>query len=154
MARKPKPIRHGTIYAYKDRGCRCEKCRRANADSCRARRQRKGKGPAGCPVRSMTGQNFPSQRAAGRELGVSGSTICYHLNAHGNLDRLGCPPGGAAPGRCKPISVYGRTWPSNSALARYVGVRPQMLHNWIRRGQMDRLLAALMVADAAAARAA
>lgn len=37
------PIEHGTYYAYKGRGCRCEDCRRANAERARVQRGRKAK---------------------------------------------------------------------------------------------------------------
>jgi|AntRauTorcE11897_2_1112592.scaffolds.fasta_scaffold06430_2 5-methylcytosine-specific restriction endonuclease McrA len=30
---KTKPIKHGTVWAYNGRGCRCEKCRQAKRES-------------------------------------------------------------------------------------------------------------------------
>jgi methionyl-tRNA synthetase len=35
------PIEHGTYYAYKGHGCRCDACKRANADQARKRRSSK-----------------------------------------------------------------------------------------------------------------
>ena len=32
MPAKKKPIQHGTYYGYTMHGCRCERCRAANAD--------------------------------------------------------------------------------------------------------------------------
>jgi len=39
--REPRPIEHGTLNAYKDRGCRCAECRAANAVKSRERRARR-----------------------------------------------------------------------------------------------------------------
>lgn len=37
--RKPKPIPHGTVNGYVNRGCKCSPCRRAWADYIGARRK-------------------------------------------------------------------------------------------------------------------
>ncbi|WP_313350231.1 hypothetical protein [Paracoccus sp. (in: a-proteobacteria)] len=84
-------------------------------------------------------------------LGVSTSAITYHLDRHGNLDRIGSPPGGKAPLRCKAVRIGEREWESQAALERYLGVKPGRVYDWLHRNQMDRLIAALMRADAAAA---
>ena len=34
---------HGTVYGYKSKGCRCEKCQRANADIGRRFRQQRAR---------------------------------------------------------------------------------------------------------------
>jgi len=36
--RPPRPIEHGTLNAYKNRGCRCPECRATNAARSRAER--------------------------------------------------------------------------------------------------------------------
>ena len=147
MAPKRQPIKHGTIYAYKARDCRCKKCRRANADACRDYNRSCGAVPAGQPCETADGRRFRTQTEAAAALGVNKGTITYHLNRYGNLDRIGKTPGGKAPRRCKPIQVGTRTWESNAELERYLGVQPGRVYDWLRRGDMDGLIAALMRAD-------
>jgi hypothetical protein len=36
----PGPIKHGTLHAYSNRGCRCDDCRRVNTEAARQRRAR------------------------------------------------------------------------------------------------------------------
>ncbi len=153
MAPKRQPIKHGTLYAYKARGCRCKKCRRANADACRDYSRSRGTPAIGHVCKTSDGRRFRTQTEAAAALGVNKGTVSYHLNRYGNLDRIGNTPGGRAPRRCKPIQVGTRTWESNAALERYLRVRPGRVYDWLRRGDMDRLIAALMRADAAAAAA-
>lgn len=50
--------RHGTVYAYKNLKCRCDRCRQANSEQCRAYMQR--------------------VRESGRVLGEHGSSIAYN----------------------------------------------------------------------------
>ena len=153
MPPKPGPIKHGTVYAYKARGCRCKKCRKANTDHCRAYLRKKGVPPIGQVCELPDGRRFRTQSEAAAALGVCKSTISNHLNRHGNLDRIGATPGGRAPRRCKPIKIGPREWESNAALERYLGVRPGRVYDWLRRGDMERLMGALMAADARAAQA-
>jgi hypothetical protein len=52
MARKAKPIQHGTAWAYQGRGCRCDACRAANAA---AQRQQRPHPQIRAPRRSLSG---------------------------------------------------------------------------------------------------
>ena len=88
MSPRPGPIKHGTIYAYKGRGCRCDDCRRANRETCRAESRRRGVLPLGNPCR-IGERQFSSQLEAARAAKKSKSAITYHLHRHGTLDRLG-----------------------------------------------------------------
>ena len=147
--RAQRVARHGSTYAYKS-GCRCKLCTQANTDSCRAYWRRKGIrdiAEMGNPCK-VGPEVYQSQTQAALAAGVAQSTISWHLNKHGNLDRLGGKPGGPNNGRCKPVRIGKREWPSRSALDRYLGVSCGSVHRWIERGQMDFLLAALLRADA------
>ena len=59
--------KHGTASAYKNRGCRCEKCRTAAAAEKRAYRRRRGEGPLLLPA--------DEAREHLRRLAASGVTI-------------------------------------------------------------------------------
>lgn len=115
MSPRPGPIKHGTIYAYKARRCRCDACRTANREMCRARSAKKSK-----------------------------SAINYHLDRHGNLDRLGAKPGGPNNGQSKPVRIGGQEWSSQSALDRALGVPLGTVSRWIKAGQLDALTGAVM----------
>ena len=78
MAPKRQPIKHGTLYAYKARGCRCKKCRRANADACRDYNRSRGAVPAGAAARSDSAIEGHRQRGG--------------LTAPGNWDPLRANP--------------------------------------------------------------
>ncbi|WP_108500506.1 hypothetical protein [Paracoccus indicus] len=143
MSRRPGPIKHGTIYAYKGRGCRCSACRKANRDTCRVERRRRGVLPLGNPCQ-LRGKAFASQVKAALAAGRSKSTISYHLNQHGNLDRLGAKPGRPNTSRCKPVRVGSHEWPSQSALDRALGVPAGTVSRWIDAGNLDTLAGAVM----------
>lgn len=143
MSPRPQPIKHGTIYAYKCRGCRCDACRKANRETCRAESRRRGVLPLGNPCQ-IGDTSFGSQLAAARAIGKSKSAITYHLNRHGNLDRLGAQPGGPNNSRCKPVRVGPQEWPSRSALDRALGVPLGTVSRWIRSGEVDALTGAVM----------
>lgn len=147
MAPKRQPIKHGTIYAYKARGCRCKKCRRANADACRDYNRSCGAVPAGQPCETADGRRFRTQSEAAAALGVNKSTITYHLNLYGNLDRVGTPAGSHKGGNFKPVSVGTRSWRSRTELAAYLGVSAERVYSWISNQRSDLMLAALMRAD-------
>lgn len=137
------PIKHGTIYAYKGRGCRCKACRKANRETCRAESRRRGVLPLGNPCQ-IADKPFRSQLEAARAAGKSKSAITYHLNRHGNLDRLGAKPGGPNNSRCKPVRVGAQEWPSQSALDRALGVPAGTVSRWIKAGNVDALTGAVM----------
>lgn len=146
-------IRHGTITAYNRHKCRCAECRARKSEY---RLQRKGLPtlPRETPCVLPDGSVAPSQNAAARALGVSGRGIAYHLNRYGDLSSVGRHRGAPRSGPRKSVQIGDRSWPSRTALARYVGERPQAICKWIGRGDMDRLLGAIMRADAAAYRVA
>lgn len=150
MGRKQAPIKHGTIYGYKKRGCRCDKCRAANKEHCRAYSRKAGVMPQGQVCELPDGRLVGSQVEAAAALGVCKSTVTHHLNRYGDLKRIGAKPGGKAPSRCKPVRIGSRTWESSAALERYLGVNPGRVYDWKRRNDMNRLMAALLRADAAA----
>nr|WP_111299388.1 hypothetical protein [Paracoccus saliphilus] len=143
MSPRPQPIKHGTIYAYKIRGCRCADCRVANRDTCRAERRRRGTLAPGNPCQ-IGDRSFGSQLEAARALGKSKSAITYHLNRHGSLDRLGAKPGGPNNSRGKPVRVGPQTWPSRYALDRALGVPLGTVSRWILAGEADALTGAVM----------
>lgn len=43
--REPGPIKHGTLYGYVARGCRCTDCKAAKSDSQRKAQRRMGEAP-------------------------------------------------------------------------------------------------------------
>lgn len=117
---------------------------------------RKPTNPRACPV-LWHGEVYPSQAELARRLGTTTRLIRYHLDRHGNLDRLGKGRGSAqklgAPISAnivpaKTVTVGGRTWPSISAFARYVSRSRSTVLHWRRRGRLDLMVAALMAADA------
>ena len=141
------PIKHGTLYAYKNRGCRCDECRAVNSARCREYHRSRNRMPHGNPCQRGD-QSFKTQNDAAAAFGVSKSAISYHLNTHGNLDRLWTRSGGKNGGLKKPINIGGRSWPSRSALDRHLGLRIGTVGDWISRGQVERLIAAVMQAKA------
>ena len=100
------------------------------------------------------GRNYLGLKAVAEAAGVTQRTVSHHLTKHGSLDRLGQGPG-RYPGsgdnlrrtRSKPIAGF----PSIRAFADHVGVARQTAELWIREGKADRILAALMAAQARAA---
>jgi len=99
-------------------------------------------------------QVYIGLRAVARAAGVTEHTVSYHLNRHGNLDRLGVVSGGNGGACGKVVNAFGRSWPSRMALAAYVGRSGSRVSRWIRQGRTDLLLAALMAADRRAEKAA
>ncbi|MFG6083901.1 hypothetical protein ACEUZ9_000136 [Paracoccus litorisediminis] len=94
------------------------------------------------------GRIYVGVRAVAQAAGVTEHTVSYHLNRHGNLDRLGVASGGNNGACGKPVELFGRCWRSRTALADYVGRSDSRVSRWIRVGRSDLLLAALMRADA------
>jgi len=98
-------------------------------------------------------QTYIGQEAVALAAGVAVQTVQYHLLHHGNLDRLGVghqcnwPKDGRGARKC-PVAKFGREWPSISALARDIGKSEAQVRRWLNAGDDDRLLAALMAADA------
>lgn len=106
-------IKHGTRYAYAQQGCRCESCRKANADSCREYHRRRGMQPQGSPC-VKNGVVYEKQSDAARALGIDRSTVTYHLNRYGNLDRVGAAPGGPGRRQRRVPQAY-QHWPPDMA---------------------------------------
>lgn len=87
--------------------------------------------------------------AAGEIYGIQGQTISYHLTRHGNLDRAGIGKGnhGQQRGPGKPISMFGRAWPSRSAMARQLGMSDKLLRKWIAAGKSEAIYGAMIRAE-------
>lgn len=88
--------------------------------------------PEGKPCRRGT-VVYPSRTAAAEALGVTRSTVNYHLHTHGNLDRVGstCP---------SPCIVRGTHYPSQKAAAAAHGVTPSVVATLLaRHGHLDNL---------------
>lgn len=108
-----------------------------------------------CPV-SAKGKVYPSARAAARALKVCESTVIKHLREYGHLELVGKlragAKKGAKPRNRKPITVGGRTFQTRRELAAYVGYTEQYLSRVLSgrdgQGPMERLIAAVMRADA------
>ena len=151
--RRNAAINHGTLYAYRTRKCRCEECRTVYLAATVQYRRECGMRPmneTGNPC-EKDGILYPSQRAAARALGITDSAVEYHLARYGNLDRVGGPRSHTKGGGCVPIKLAGREWPSRVAFADWLGVPITTVRGWLRRGDTDRLMGALMKADAKAA---
>lgn len=98
-------------------------------------------------------------RAVASAAGVTPHVVSYHLNRHGNLDRLGIGRVGNWPkdgrgARKRAVERFGREWPTMTDLARYVGRPVTTVKLWLDNGDDDRIFAALMAADARKTRAA
>lgn len=95
------------------------------------------------------GQTYIGQRAVAEAAGVAECTVSYHLITNGHLDRLGTGRGGRGKlPTVKPFHMAGRSWPSIAAFARSVGMSQKTAQKAARAGRGDKLLAALMTADA------
>ena len=103
-----------------------------------------------CPVIDRFGRHHPTQQAAAESLGVHFSTVSYHLNKWGNLDRVGIGMGrhhGARASNAQPVRLGDRQWSSRTDFARHVQRNEKTVHRWFARGDTDRILSALMHAD-------
>ena len=99
------------------------------------------------------GQTYIGAKAVAAAAGVAPHTVISMLNKHGNLDRLGMGRGRHKTNRSggqnrKPVALFGRQWSSRTALAADVGHSISTVTRWLNRGDNDRLLVALMAADA------
>lgn len=94
------------------------------------------------------GREYVGMRAVAQAAGVTKSTVLYHLVTYGHLDRLGTGQRRRKPqNAARTVVAHGRLWPSRVALARELGVSPPTASRWLAH-HPDRLLAALMAADA------
>lgn len=139
-------ITHGTTNGY-SKGCRCEACRIARRAYVRSWRRSKGIMPQGNPV-EVNGIVYPSQSAAAAALGVTERVISYHLGKHPDFSRIGKRSGGGKGGRRTPVTILGREWQSVTALANHVGVAHSTMWKWIREGDKQSIVGAIMKADA------
>lgn len=144
MTRQPK---HGTVGTYKRYRCRCDECREAMRAYDLAYHRKRGRLPRGNPCEA-DGVTYASQNAAARATGKSKSTVCYHLTRRADLSRLGKPRAHNNGGRKKAVRIAGRQWPSQVALAEYLGRPVGSVRGWIRHENMNALIGALVVADA------
>lgn len=166
MAPKPQPIKHGTSSGYVRHGCRCDDCRASEIERQRRWRarwrsgevkSREGRYDAIFPV-SVRGVVYPSISDAARRLGVMPNTISGHLSKHGHCDFVGLgyksPNHNRIGHNVTPCVIHGREFGSIKAAADYLGVGYHGLYKAMTRGLSaavsDKLLAALMRADAAA----
>lgn len=115
--------------------------------------QKRKPGPAP-DVYEWKGRTFVGVSAVSAASGNGISTISYHLNRYGNLDRLGVgrqcnfPPDA----KSKPVDMFGRRWPSQSAMAREIGIHHSRLCRWLKAGRVDDILRAVMASETARAR--
>lgn len=110
-------------------------------------------------VYEWRGQTYIGQEAVAAAAGVTAHTVSALLNRHGNLDQLGVGRGNhrgkrRGGGNAIPVDRFGRRWPSRASMAGDLGVSLSTVQRWIAAGDDDRLLAALMAADARKAAAA
>lgn len=93
------------------------------------------------------GKVYLSQKLVAKAAGVVPGTVACHLLRHGHLENLGIGRGrhcNHARTASKPIG----TWPSQAALARAAGIKPKALNKWVRHGKSEKILLAMMRADA------
>lgn len=145
----PKPLTHGKVSTYRHHHCRCEACVSARLEYDRNYWRKRGRQPKG-NLCEKDGVTYPTQEALGAAYGVTGSTVQKYLAVHGDLSRLGESRAHGRGGPKKPVKIGPREWPSKAALAAYIGAPLHSVRNWLRRGDMKRLLAAIIAADDAA----
>lgn len=106
----------------------------------------------GIPV-TVRGVTYPAIAIAARALGVSTSTIQWHLETYGHADGVGAgvqrPARHGGPKRA--ITLGGVTYPSGRAAAADLGVHEQTVAKW-RRRPTQALARILMERDARIAR--
>ncbi|AZV00181.1 hypothetical protein pben1_p24 [Paracoccus phage vB_PbeS_Pben1] len=93
------------------------------------------------------GQQYRGAAAVAEAAGVNARTVLYHLDRHGDLSRLGIGSGGhnQKPGRRgRQVSLCGRRWNSIQAMAHDLGISSKAAHRYIRAGNVDGLIRALM----------
>lgn len=95
------------------------------------------------------GREYPSIRACARAHGVNRRTVAYHLDTHGNLDRLGVKPRQVNPQyAAKPVTLGAHRWPSRKQAAASLGLSVSQFNRWTHPNatplMRDMLLAALM----------
>lgn len=107
------------------------------------------------PVR-IRGKVYPSITAAARAFRVKPCTVSSQLARYGHADGvgLGCksPRHNGTGHHVKPVTIHGRTFPSIKAASDFFGVSYSWLYKALTKDSpsnwQDRLLAALMAADA------
>lgn len=80
--------------------------------------------PTPCPV-TYKGETYPTQAAAAKAAGVAKGMVGYHLDRHGNLDKLGVGSGNGGGQRQvnnKEVTLLGRDFHSIADAARFYGV--------------------------------
>jgi hypothetical protein len=80
-------------------------------------------------------RHFPSIKAAARAKGVSPRLISYHLDTHGNMDRMGKGPHKRG-GGTEPIWIRRKLYPSHTAAAEALGVSRVMISKAKRLGRL------------------
>lgn len=94
-------------------------------------------------------------RAVARAAGVSASTVMAHLDRHGNLDRLGCGRISNWDPRAtmRRITFGARSWDSLTAFAAEMQVHRSTAWAWLKSGEVERIMARVIQADARKAKA-
>lgn len=92
------------------------------------------------------GQLYIGQDAVAEAAGCHRSTVTYHLNKYGNLDRLGVGRGKheGHKARCRPMRVGGQYFASAAEFGRKVGLARSTVNRMVNAGRYDTLLAYLM----------
>lgn len=102
---------------------------------------------APCPVVDKNGTWYPSQRAFLKAAGIAMPTLQYHLNRHGNLNRVGM--GNSRPGNrsaARKTRVGCRSFVSRKAAAEWLGISIYQFNRWTRASASPRCRDMLMAA--------
>ena len=93
------------------------------------------------------GDDYLGRETLAKAAGVNIKTIDYHLRKHGNLDLLGTGNTGRKPvGPAKPTKLFGKEWPSVTALAADLGTRRATVSRMVNHDR-EKLLAALLAQE-------
>lgn len=108
------------------------------------------KKPGAVPgIYQWRGKEYIGVEAVAAAAGVKHNVVSYHLNRHGNLDRLGIGRTCNFPKSTgKKINVLGREWASRAEMGKYLGVHGSTVGRWLRDKKFDQILGAVMAAEA------
>ena len=93
------------------------------------------------------GDDYLGRETLAKAAGVHVKTIDYHLRTYGNLDLLGTGNSGRKPpGPVKPTKLFGKEWPSVTALAADLGIHRSLVSRMVNHDR-EKLLAALLTQE-------